>query len=122
MPDEWCGARGATRLLLVENDLAIRRTVSSYLEEHGIQTVTVANRREMVRQFAAAAPSLIILSPLSDRIGLNTLCELRSHTDAPVIIIAGDNEIDRIVGLEFGANDYLPKPPAPSEATTKPAF
>jgi len=67
----------------------------------------------MVRNFAVSDPDLVILDlRLGHEDGLDLLREIRSRSDVPIIIITGDrrDEIDRVVGLELGADDYVTKP------------
>jgi two-component system, OmpR family, response regulator len=104
--------RGA-RILFVDDDAAIRQMVESYLEEHDMHVVTASQRSDMARQFAAAEPSLVILDlRLGQEDGLDLLREIRANSDVPVIITTGHrrDEIDRVVGLELGADDYVAKP------------
>src|SRR5271168_877278 len=104
--------RGA-RILLVDDDAAIRQMVESYLEEHDMHVVTATQRSDMAKQFATAEPSLVILDlRLGQEDGLDLLREVRANSDVPVIIVTGHrrDEIDRVVGLELGADDYLTKP------------
>jgi DNA-binding response OmpR family regulator len=106
------GGRSA-RILLVEDDLSMQHMVANYLEQHNMRLVCAANRQEMTRQFAAGEPGLVILDlRLGQEDGLDLLREIRSRSDVPVIIITGHrrDEIDRVVGLELGADDYLTKP------------
>jgi two-component system OmpR family response regulator len=102
-----------TRILLVDDDLTIRRMVANYLEGHNMRVVSASQREEMTRHFAAGDPSLVILDlRLGDEDGLDLLREIRSRSDVPVIITTGHrrDEIDRVVGLELGADDYMTKP------------
>jgi two-component system OmpR family response regulator len=106
------GGRPA-RILLVEDDLSMRHMVANYLEQHNLRLVSASNREEMTRQFAAGEPGLVILDlRLGQEDGLDLLREIRSRSDVPVIIVTGHrrDEIDRVVGLELGADDYLTKP------------
>jgi two-component system, OmpR family, response regulator len=101
------------RILFVDDDAAIRQMVESYLEEHDMHVVTASQRSDMARQFAAAEPSLVILDlRLGQEDGLDLLREIRANSDVPVIITTGHrrDEIDRVVGLELGADDYVTKP------------
>jgi DNA-binding response OmpR family regulator len=101
------------RILLVDDDLTIRRMVANYLEGHNMRVVSASQRDEMTRHFAAGDPSLVILDlRLGDEDGLDLLREIRSRSDVPVIITTGHrrDEIDRVVGLELGADDYMTKP------------
>jgi DNA-binding response OmpR family regulator len=87
--------------------------VTRYLEEHNVPTMAASNRAELRRHLEVTQPSLIILDlRLGQDDGLDMLREIRSHSDVPVIITTGHrpDEIDRIVGLELGADDYIVKP------------
>ena len=87
--------------------------VIKYLEDHNVPARSASNRVELNRHFEGAHPSLIILDlRLGQDDGLDLLREIRSHSDIPVIITTGHrpDEIDRIVGLELGADDYIIKP------------
>jgi DNA-binding response OmpR family regulator len=100
-------------IIVVDDDEAIRHMVIGYFEEQGIPVSAASNRCELNRHFAKATPSLVLLDlRLGDDDGLDLLRELRSHSDVPVIIMTGHriDEIDRVVGLELGADDYLVKP------------
>jgi two-component system OmpR family response regulator len=102
-----------TCVLVVEDDPALQRMILNYFAENHIRTLVASGRQEMVRQFAAAEINLVILDlRLGQEDGLDLLREVRSNSDVPVIIITGHrrDEIDRVVGLELGADDYLTKP------------
>ena len=99
--------------LVVDDDPTLRRLVTSYLEDHNVPTRSASNRTELNRHLEGTHPSLIILDlRLGQDDGLDLLREIRSHSDVPVIITTGHrpDEIDRIVGLELGADDYIIKP------------
>lgn len=101
------------QIIVVDDDPALRQMVTRYLEDHNVPATSVASRTELNRHFEASHPSLIILDlRLGQDDGLDLLRELRSHSDVPVIITTGHrtDEIDRIVGLELGADDYIVKP------------
>ncbi|MEJ0096268.1 MAG: response regulator [Methylocella sp.] len=106
--------RKSARILVIEDDSALRHMVLTYLEEHDMQVVSATSRQEMARQFAAEiGPDLVILDlRLGQEDGLELLREIRSRSDIPVIIVTGNrrDEIDRVVGLELGADDYVTKP------------
>ncbi len=91
----------------------MRHLVMNYLEEHGIRTISASGREEVAGLLAREEPSLVILDlRLGQEDGLDLLREIRSHSDIPVIITTGHrrDEIDRVVGLELGADDYITKP------------
>jgi two-component system OmpR family response regulator len=101
------------RVLIVEDDRTMRHLVVNYLEEHNIRVASASGREEMVRRFSGDEPDLVILDlRLGQDDGLDLLREIRSRCDVPVIITTGHrrDEIDRVVGLELGADDYIIKP------------
>jgi two-component system, OmpR family, response regulator len=100
-------------ILVVDDDPAVRHLISNYFGQHGIQTVSAASRSAVVRQLAGGDTSAIILDlHLGQDNGLDLLREIRSSSDVPVIILTGRSrdEVDCVVGLELGADDYLTKP------------
>jgi len=100
-------------VLVVEDDAALQRMIVNYFGENNIRTLVACNRQEMVRQLDGAEVDLVILDlRLGQEDGLDLLREVRSNSDVPVIIITGHrrDDIDRVVGLELGADDYLTKP------------
>lgn len=87
--------------------------LSDYLVGENMRPLYASGREEMLRCFAAGQPNLVLLDLRLERDdGLNLLREIRSRFDVPVIIITGHrrDEIDRVVGLELGADDYICKP------------
>jgi two-component system, OmpR family, response regulator len=99
------------RILVVDDDPAVRHLISDYFGEHGIQTVSATGRSAAARQLAGEDASAIILE-LGQGNGLDLLREIRSSSDVPVIILTGRSgeDVDRVVGLELGADDCLTKP------------
>ncbi len=100
-------------VLVVEDDPALQRMIVNYFGENNIRTLVASGRQEMVSQLSGTAVSLVILDlRLGQEDGLDLLREVRSSSDVPVIIITGHrrDDIDRVVGLELGADDYLTKP------------
>jgi two-component system, OmpR family, response regulator len=101
------------RILVVEDDHAMRRMVVDYLEDHNMRGLSASGRQELIRHCAAGEPDLIVLDlQLDQEDGLELLRETRSRSDVPVIIITGEgrDEIDRVVGLELGADGCITKP------------
>jgi two-component system, OmpR family, response regulator len=106
-------SRDFGRILVVDDDPMLRQIVVNYLNENNMCAVSAAGRQEMARHFAESEPNLVVLDlHLGEEDGLDLLREMRSHSDVPVIIATGQrsDEIDRIVGLELGADDYIVKP------------
>jgi DNA-binding response OmpR family regulator len=103
----------AGHVVVVDDDASLRQMVVRYLEDHDMPTKPASNRTELNRHFTGTVPRLIILDlRLGQDDGLDLLREIRSHSDVPIIITTGHrpDEIDRIVGLELGADDYIAKP------------
>jgi two-component system OmpR family response regulator len=101
------------RILVVDDDPAVRRLISDYFGQHGIQTVSVTGRSAVARQLDNGDTSAIILDPhLGQDHGLDLLLAIRSSSDVPVIILTARSrdEVDCVIGLELGADDYLTKP------------
>ena len=100
-------------ILVVDDDPATRRMVTSYFQEHDLQAVSVAGRQELRLHLTTRTPSMIILDlRLGQDDGLDLLREIRASSDVPVIITTGHrlDEVERVVGLELGADDYVTKP------------
>src|SRR5215475_9519548 len=101
-------------ILIVDNDPAIRRNVSEYFSDYNVPTSSVSNWSEL--KCPGAPPSLIVMDQTSRGDGLDSLRSIRSQSDVPVIMTGHQpDEIDRVVGLELGADDYLAKPFSPRE-------
>lgn len=101
------------RVLLVEDDPSLQRMVSDYFAESSIHTLIASSGQEMTSQLARNEVDLVILDlRLGLEDGLDLLRKIRSSSELPVIIITGHrcSDIDRVVGLELGADDYLSKP------------
>jgi two-component system OmpR family response regulator len=101
------------RILVVDGDAALRQIVVSYLDQNNMRAIAASGRQEMARHFAQGEPDLVILDlRLGEGDGLDLLREIRSRSDVPVIVTTGHrgDEIDRVVGLELGADDCLTKP------------
>lgn len=105
--------RKAPTCLVIEDDSTMRHLVTSYLEEHDIRAISAARREEVAGLLARGQPDLVVLDlRLGQDDGLDLLREIRAKSDIPVIITTGHrrDEIDRVVGLELGADDYITKP------------
>ena len=114
-------ARGPSRedlqLLVVDDDPGIRELLCRYLGEQGFGIAAVEDGKSMDAWLAENTPDLVILDlMLPGEDGLSLARRLRSDHQLPIIMIsARGEEVDRIVGLEVGADDYLPKPFNPRE-------
>jgi len=100
-------------VLVVDDDPAMRHMIVDYLESHDIRAAAASSGQDMARHLAGTEPDLVILDlRLGREDGLDLLRNLRSKSELPVIITTGhrQDEIDRVVGLELGADDYMTKP------------
>lgn len=111
------GAAGTTtrptRVLVIDDDLSMKHLLRDYLEQHEMRVSCALRRQEVLRQFVADEPGVVILDlRLGQEDGLDLLREIRSRSDVPVIITTASRrgEMDRVVGLELGADDCLTKP------------
>ncbi|MBK1721224.1 response regulator [Thiocystis violacea] len=107
----------AMRILVVDDDAALRALLGDYLAREGFAVAGAEDGRAMDAWMEANETDLVILDlmlPGDD--GLTLARRLRARTDIPIIMLsARGDEVDRIVGLEVGADDYLPKPFNPRE-------
>ena len=100
-------------VLAVDDDPAIRNMIADYLGEHHFRVSAVASGREMARALKAGPVDLVILDvQLDDEDGLELMRDLRAGSSLPIIVLSGHRreEVDRVIGLELGADDYLTKP------------
>jgi two-component system, OmpR family, response regulator len=100
-------------VLVVDDDPTLRTMIFDYFVDNNIQMLLASGRKDMLRQLSAHEVNVVILDlHLGLEDGLDVLRELRSSSDVPVIILTGyrRDEIDRVVGLELGADDYVTKP------------
>lgn len=107
----------APLILIVDDDIEIRDLLTRYLNEQGYATHAVGDGKEMDQWLQAKHPDLIIMDlMLPGEDGLSLTQRIKSSTNLPIIMLtARGDEIDRIIGLELGADDYLPKPFNPRE-------
>jgi len=114
----------ASRVLIVEDEPDIRDLVAFHLGREGYAVTTASTGTEALRQVAAARPDLVLLDLMLPEIdGLEVCRRLRRDPSAatlPIIMLtAKGDEVDRIVGLEVGADDYVVKPFSPKELVAR---
>jgi DNA-binding response OmpR family regulator len=99
-------------VLLVEDDLRLAELVRTYLHSNGFRVVVEHRGDRVVEHLQNDAPDLVVLDlGLPGRDGFAVCKELRTASDLPILIVtARDNDIDHVVGLELGADDYVVKP------------
>ncbi|HNG78878.1 MAG TPA: response regulator [Burkholderiaceae bacterium] len=105
------------RVLVVDDDPALRELLSDYLGASGFTVDGAADGVQMRERMAAAWPDLLVLDlMLPGEDGLSLARDLRRRSDLPILMLsARGEEIDRVIGLEVGADDYLAKPFGPRE-------
>lgn len=110
-----------TLVLLIEDEPAIAETVLYALESAGFEAVHAGTGEAGLGLFRGRNPSIIILDVgLPDLTGFEVCREIRRESEVPVLFLtARDGEIDRVVGLELGADDYVVKPFSPRELTAR---
>jgi DNA-binding response OmpR family regulator len=109
------------RILLVEDEKAIRDAVEAYLVRENYLVTAVADGQEALDEFATGEHGLIILDLMLPKVSGEKVCQtVRSTSDIPIIMLTAKGEIeDRIAGLELGADDYLVKPFSPRELVAR---
>ena len=108
-------------ILVVEDESSIASFVSLYLRNAGYAVRTAATGSEALREAAANEPALVVLDlMLPDIDGLEVCKRLRQGSDVPILMLtARDEDVDKIIGLEVGADDYLTKPFNPRELVAR---
>ncbi len=104
--------QAAQHILIVEDDLAVRRMLKAVLEEDGYNVVEAATIRDAVTALSRYSIDLVTLDlGLGRDNGLVLAQQIRAASHVPIVIVSGKgSDVDRIVGLELGADDYIAKP------------
>jgi len=110
-----------TSILVVEDEPSIAEVVSLYLKRAGFSVKVVADGQAALDELARQVPGLVILDIMLPKVdGFSIIRWLRDRSDAPVIMLTSRrDEIDRIAGLEMGADDYVVKPFSPQELVSR---
>ncbi|MDH6261084.1 response regulator transcription factor [Bradyrhizobium sp. BR13661] len=111
----------AHRILIVDDEGHIREVIRVALKKAGMDVVEARDGREALVRFAADRPDLIVLDiGMPEFDGLDVCREIRKSSDVPILFLsARDEEIDRILGLEIGGDDYVTKPFSPRELVAR---
>lgn len=109
------------KILIVDDEEHIIELVELYLGKEGYRVISAVEGEEAVSRFAREKPDLIVLDiMLPGMDGLDVLREIRKSSQVPVIMLtAKESEVDKVVGLELGADDYLTKPFSPRELVAR---
>jgi DNA-binding response OmpR family regulator len=108
-------------ILVVDDDRKIVALVRAYLEREGFRVLTAYDGREALRQAREEEPALIVLDLMLPEVeGYEVMRLLRADSDVPVLMLTARSSLpERIIGLEKGADDYLPKPFSPAELVVR---
>jgi DNA-binding response OmpR family regulator len=108
------------KILLVEDDVALAAMIREYLAPEGFDAEAVHDGGAPAVSRPADYDLVVLDVMLPTRSGFDVLKALRRHSDIPVILLtARDSETDRVLGLELGADDYMPKPFTPRELVAR---
>src|SRR4029077_12009370 len=102
----------ARTILVVEDEPTLRETLAEALEAEGYQVVQAGDGRTALARFRAGHPDLVLLDlMLPELSGLEVARQIRTESSVPIVMLtARDAEVDKVVGLELGADDYATKP------------
>jgi two-component system OmpR family response regulator len=111
----------AATILVVDDDAEIRDLVAAFLRKHGFEVITTGDGSSVDAMLSRHAVGLVVLDlMLPGEDGLSVCRRLRAKSDIPIIILTAKGEaLERIIGLEMGADDYLPKPFDPRELVAR---
>src|SRR5690349_18285524 len=111
-PDGTADPASGAHVLIVEDDATLAATLSFNLRKNGFQVSSAGDGLAAIEGARAARPDLVLLDLMLPKIdGLEVCRRLRAESNVPIIILtAKSEEVDRVIGLEMGADDYLPKP------------
>ena len=105
-------AEASARILLVDDEEAIQTLLAYPLRKEGYDVVAARDGRQALDLFAAQRFDLVVLDVMMPRLdGIEVCRRLRSRSQVPIIMLtARDDEVDKVLGLEIGADDYITKP------------
>ena len=108
-------------ILVVDDELALVEVLEAYLREEGYAVLRALDGRTAVELALSERPDLVLLDLNLPRLsGLDAFREIRAQADIPIIMLtARSGEVDRVVGLELGADDYVVKPYSPREVVAR---
>jgi len=111
----------AARILIVDDDRHVTEILSRYLQDEGYETATGSTATAGAELAAACKPDLVLLDlRLPDAAGMDAFARIREASRAPVIMLtACDEEVQKVLGLELGADDYVTKPFSPREVVAR---
>ena len=110
-----------TKVLLVDDDAELVELLKQYLVREGFDVTAVGDGESGVREALSGQYAIAVLDVMMPRMsGVEALAQIRASSQLPILMLtARGDDIDRIVGLEFGADDYVPKPCSPRELVAR---
>ena len=110
-----------THVLLVDDDQELTGMLSQFLKREGFEATAVHTGEEGEIQALSGRYSIVVLDVILPRLsGIEVLRRIRTSSQVPVVLLSGRGDnIDRITGLELGADDYVPKPSSPGELVAR---
>ena len=102
----------AKTILVLEDEPTLRETLAEALEADGFDVIQAGDGREALERFKQDEPDLVLLDlMLPEMSGLEVTRQIRAESSVPIVMLtARDAEVDKVVGLELGADDYVTKP------------
>jgi DNA-binding response OmpR family regulator len=109
------------KVLLVDDEDSVRELIELYLVKEGFQVINARDGREALRANGEHHPDLVVLDLLLPGLDGREVCrQIRAHSRVPIIMLTAlSDEVDRVVGLELGADDYVVKPFSPRELVAR---
>jgi len=110
-----------TKILVVEDEESVLDPLELLLTKEGYSIVTARDGKEALEKFDQSSPDLILLDLMLPEISVTQVCrQIRSKSSVPIIMLtAKDTEVDKVVGLELGADDYIVKPYSKAELVAR---
>ncbi len=112
---------GGPRVLIVDDEAIVRDVLTRYLEKEGFRVETAADGEAAIEAVSRSGPDIVLLDLMLPKVdGLEVFRRIRALGDTPVVMLtAKGEEVDRVVGLELGADDYVAKPFSPREVVSR---
>lgn len=109
------------RILIVDDERPVQEVLSLYLQREGFDVETAGDGEAALAAVQARPPDLVVLDLMLPKVsGMEVFRHLRAHSAIPIIMLtAKSDEVDRVVGLELGADDYVVKPFSPREVAAR---
>ena len=109
------------RVLVVEDEASIASFVAMYLKKAGYSVIVAKDGGEVIARAGDDSPSIVLLDlNLPDIDGIDVCRQIRQRSEVPILMLtARDDDVDKIIGLEVGADDYLTKPFNPRELVAR---